>query len=207
MTRSLEYSSIKPSKPIILASGSESRKLMLEEAGIEFTVIVSDADEDSLKEKISNIPHSEQVVYLAKAKAESVSKQNKEAIVIGGDQMCTMDDTIFNKPGNKKKAIENLKLLSGKKHYQNSGVCIFHDNKCLWEYTETVELEMHDLSEKEIINYVEIEDPINAAGAYKFESLGCNLFSSVKGSSYTVRGMPLLALLKALRELQIISLK
>ena len=103
--------------------------------------------------------------------------------------------------------IENLKLLSGKKHYQNSGVCIFHDNKCLWEYTETVELEMHDLSEKEIINYVEIEDPINAAGAYKFESLGCNLFSSVKGSSYTVRGMPLLALLKALRELQIISLK
>ena len=207
MTRSLEYSSIKPSKPIILASASESRKLMLEEAGIEFTVIVSDADEDSLKEKISNIPHSEQVVYLAKAKAESVSKQNKEAIVIGGDQMCTMDDTIFNKPGNKEKAIENLKLLSGKKHYQNSGVCIFHDNKCLWEYTETVELEMHDLSEKEIINYVEIEDPINAAGAYKFESLGCNLFSSVKGSSYTVRGMPLLALLKALRELQIISLK
>ena len=207
MTRSLEYSSIKPSKPIILASGSESRKLMLEEAGIEFTVIVSDADEDSLKEKISNIPHSEQVVYLAKAKAESVSKKNKEAIVIGGDQMCTMDDTIFNKPGNKEKAIENLKLLSGKKHYQNSGVCIFHDNKCLWEYTETVELEMHDLSEKEIINYVEIEDPINAAGAYKFESLGCNLFSSVKGSSYTVRGMPLLALLNALRELQIISLK
>lgn len=207
MGRSLEYSSIKPSKPIILASGSESRKLMLEEAGIEFTVIVSDADEDSLKEKISNIPHSEQVVYLAKAKAESVSKQNKEAIVIGGDQMCTMNDTIFNKPGNKEKAIENLKLLSGKKHYQNSGVCIFHDNKCLWEYAETVELEMHNLSEKEIINYVEIEDPINAAGAYKFESLGCNLFSSVKGSSYTVRGMPLLALLKALRELQIISLK
>ena len=77
----------------------------------------------------------------------------------------------------------------------------------MWEYTETVELEMHNLSEKEIINYVEIEDPINAAGAYKFESLGCNLFSSVKGSSYTVRGMPLLALLKALRELQIISLK
>ena len=140
MSRSLEYSSIKPTTPIILASGSESRKLMLKEAGIEFSVVVSDTDEDSLKEKISKIPFSEQVVHLAKAKAESVSIQNKEAIVIGGDQMCTMDDTIFNKPGNKEKAIENLKLLSGKKHYQNSGVCIFHDNKCLWEYTETVEL-------------------------------------------------------------------
>ena len=61
-------------------------------------------------------------------------------------------------------------------------------------------MKMHNLSEEEIINYVELENPINAAGAYKFESLGCNLFSSVDGSSYTVRGMPLLPLLNALRE-------
>ena len=66
---------------------------------------------------------------------------------------------------------------------------------------------MHDLTEEEIINYVEIENPINAAGAYKFESLGCNLFSYVKGSSFSVRGMPLIPLLNALRELGIISLK
>ena len=207
MSRSLEYSSIKPTTPIILASGSESRRLMLKEAGIEFSVVVSDTDEDSLKEKISKIPFSEQVVHLAKAKAESVSIQNKEAIVIGGDQMCVLDDIVFNKPGNKDKAIENLKLLSGKKHFQNSGVCIFFNNECLWEYSETVEMKMHDLSDDEIENYVEMENPINAAGAYKFESLGCNLFSCVKGSSYTVRGMPLLPLLNALRELQIISLK
>tara|TARA_X000000368_G_scaffold104571_1_gene80884 strand:+ start:619 stop:1242 length:624 start_codon:yes stop_codon:yes gene_type:complete len=207
MSRSLEYSSIKPKSQIILASGSESRKLMLEEAGIEFNVIVSDADEDSLKNKISNLPHSEQVLHLAKAKAQSVSLQNKEAVVIGGDQMCVLKNTIFNKPGNKDKAIENLKLLSGEKHFQNSGICIFRNNKCLWEYSETVELQMHNLSDEEIKNYVEMENPINAAGAYKFESLGCNLFSSVNGSSYTVRGMPLIPLLNALRELQIISLK
>ena len=60
---------------------------------------------------------------------------------------------------------------------------------------------------QEIKNYVEIENPIHAAGAYKFESLGCNLFSHVNGSSYSVRGMPLIPLLSALRELQIISLK
>ena len=56
-------------------------------------------------------------------------------------------------------------------------MCIYKNNECLWEYSETVELKMHDLTEKEIINYVDIENPINAAGAYKFESLGCNLFS------------------------------
>ena len=66
---------------------------------------------------------------------------------------------------------------------------------------------MHDLTEKEIINYVDIENPVNAAGSYKFESMGCNLFSYVNGSSYTVRGMPLLPLLNALRELNIIDLE
>ena len=207
MTRSLEYSSIKPTTPIILASGSESRKLMLEEAGIEFNVIVSGTDEDLLKDQISNLPFEQQVVHLAKAKAQSVSKENTDKIVIGGDQMCVLEDTVFNKPGSKEKAIENLKLLSGKTHSQNSGVCIYHNNECLWEYSETVELRMHSLSEQEIENYVEIENPIHAAGAYKFESLGCNLFYSVNGSSFTVRGMPLLPLLNALRELQIISLK
>ena len=207
MTRSLDSSSIKPKVPIILASGSESRKLMLEEAGIVFDVKVSPTDEDLIKNKISSLPHSEQVVQLAKAKAEPVSQQYPDSIVIGGDQMCALDNTLLHKPGSKDKAIESLKLLANQKHFQHSGVCIYKNNECLWEYSETVELKMHDLTEKEIINYVDIENPINAAGAYKFESLGCNLFSYVNGSSHTVRGMPLLPLLNALRDLKIIDLE
>ena len=207
MTRSLDSSSIKPKVPIILASGSESRKLMLEEAGIVFDVKVSPTDEDLIKNKISTLPYSEQVVHLAKAKAVPVSKQNPDSIVIGGDQMCALDNTLLHKPGSKDKAIESLKLLANQKHFQHSGVCIYKNNECLWEYSETVELKMHDLTEKEIINYVDIENPINAAGAYKIESLGCNLFSYVNGSSHTVRGMPLLPLLNALRDLKIIDLE
>jgi septum formation protein len=76
----------------------------------------------------------------------------------------------------------------------------------LWEYCEYAEMVMHKLGKSEIENYVDIENPIHAAGAYKFESLGCNLFKSVIGSSYTVRGMPLLPLLNKLRELDIIDL-
>ena len=207
MTRSLEYSSIKPKVPLILASGSESRKQMLEEAGIAFDVKVSPTDEDLIKSEISSLSHSDQVVHLAKAKAGPVSSQNPEFAVIGGDQMCVLNDMLLHKPGTKEKAVESLKLLSNQKHFQHSGVCIFKNNECLWEYSETVELKMHNLTEKEIINYVDIENPINAAGAYKFESLGCNLFSYVNGSSHTVRGMPLLPLLNALRELNIIDLE
>ena len=200
-------SSINPNIPIILASGSESRKVMLEDAGISFKVITSDVDEDIIKKQISQLSFENQVIKLASSKALKVSKNSPQSIVIGGDQMCILNNIIFDKPGSTERAIDNLKKLSGTTHYQYSGVCIYKDGKPLWEYAEVVEMNMHDLSDEEIINYVKIENPIHAAGAYKFESLGCNLFSSVNGSSYTIRGMPLIPLLNALRDLDIINLK
>ena len=126
MSRSLEYSSIIPKAPIILASGSESRKQMLEEARIVFDVIVSETDEDLIKKKISSLPYSEQVIHLAKAKAETVSRQNPESIVIGGDQMCALSDKLLHKPGNKEKAVESLKLLSNQKHYSIVELSLIH---------------------------------------------------------------------------------
>ena len=198
--------SISPKIPLILASGSQSRKQMLEEAGICFEVIKTDTDEDALKKEMHGLPFEQQVIKLASAKAINVSIDNPNHVVIGGDQMCVCDSQVFDKPGSVKKAIENLKSLSGTVHFQHSGVCLFKNGKSLWEYSEVVTMKMHNLSEEEIINYVELENPVNAAGAYKFESLGCNLFSSVDGSSYTVRGMPLLPLLNALREMNVLDL-
>ena len=199
--------SINPNQPIILASGSESRKIMLQDAGLNFEVITSNVDEDLLKNQMKAVPFKEQVIKLAAAKALAVSSENLDQIIIGGDQMCVFNNKVFDKPGSVDKAIANLKILSGTTHYQYSGVCIYKTGKPLWEYSEVVELKMHTLSEEEIINYVNAESPINAAGAYKFESLGCNLFSSVNGSSHTIRGMPLLPLLKKLREMDVINLE
>ena len=200
-------SSITPSAPIILASGSESRRVMLEDAGIEFKIFSSDVDEDILKQEMVGMPFEEQVVKLASAKAKAVSLKNQNHIVIGGDQMCICNNIIFDKPGSEEKAIKNLQILSGTTHYQYSGVCIYKNGQSLWEYFEIVEMNMHKLSDKEIKNYVKLENPIHAAGAYKFESMGCNLFSSVNGSSYTIRGMPLLPLLSKLREIGVINLE
>ena len=200
-------SSIKPSEPIILASGSESRRIMLEDAGLDFKVISSEVNEDILKQQMTGMPFEEQVVKLAIAKAKEVSEQNQDHIVIGGDQMCVCNNSIFDKPGSVEKAIKNLQFLSGTTHYQYSGVCIFKNGEMLWDYYEVVEMNMHKLSVEEIKNYVKLENPIHAAGAYKFESLGCNLFSSVSGSSFTIRGMPLLPLLRKLREMDVINLE
>ena len=199
--------SINPNQPIILASGSESRKIMLQDAGLNFEVITSNVDEDLLKNQMKAVPFEEQVIKLAAAKALAVSSENLDQIIIGGDQMCVFNNKVFDKPGSVEKAIANLKILSGTTHYQYSGACIYKAGKPLWEYSEVVELKMHTLSEEEIINYVNAENPVNAAGAYKFESLGCNLFSSVNGSSHTIRGMPLLPLLKKLREMGVINLE
>ena len=200
-------SSISPSVPIILASGSESRKVMLEDAGLDFNVFSSDVDEDILKQEMVGLPFEDQVVKLASAKAEQVSLKNQDHIVIGGDQMCICNNTIFDKPGSVEKAIKNLQILSGTTHYQYSGVCIYKNGQSLWQYFEIVEMNMHKLSDEEIKNYVKLENPIHAAGAYKFESMGCNLFSSVNGSSYTIRGMPLLPLLSKLREMGVVNLE
>ena len=200
-------SSISPSVPIILASGSESRRVMLEDAGLNFNVYSSNVDEDILKQEMVGLPFEEQVVKLASAKAEEVSLKNQDHIVIGGDQMCICNNTIFDKPGSVEKAIKNLQILSGTTHYQYSGVCIYKNGQSLWQYFEIVEMNMHKLSDEEIKNYVKLENPIHAAGAYKFESMGCNLFSSVNGSSYTIRGMPLLPLLSKLREMGVVNLE
>ena len=200
-------SSIKPSAPIILASGSESRRIMLEDAGLDFNVISSEVDEDILKQQMTGMPFEEQVVKLAMAKAKEVSEHNQDHVIIGGDQMCVCNNSIFDKPGSVEKAVNNLRALSGTTHYQYSGVCIVKNGELLWDYYEIVEMNMHKLSDDEIKNYVELENPIHAAGAYKFESLGCNLFSSVNGSSYTIRGMPLLPLLRKLREMDVINLE
>ena len=206
-SKQILQSSIKPSEPIILASGSESRRIMLEDAGLDFKVISSEVNEDILKQQMIEMPFEEQVVKLAMAKAKEVSRQNQDHIVIGGDQMCVCNNSIFDKPGSVEKAIKNLQVLSGTTHYQYSGVCIFKNGEMLWDYYEIVEMNMHKLSDEEIKNYVKLENPIHAAGAYKFESLGCNLFSSVSGSSFTIRGMPLLPLLRKLREMEVINLE
>ena len=206
-SKKILQSSIKPSVPIILASGSESRRIMLKDAGLDFMVLSSDVDEDILKQQMTGMPFEEQVVKLASAKAKEVSLKNQDHIVIGGDQMCVCNNSIFDKPGSVEKAVNNLQVLSGTTHHQYSGVCIFKNGELLWDYYEIVEMNMHKLSDDEIKNYVELENPIHAAGAYKFESLGCNLFSSVNGSSYTIRGMPLLPLLRKLREMDVINLE
>jgi len=191
------------SEPFILASGSKIRKKILSDHRINFIVQKSEVDEEELKKNILNLPFEERVIKLASAKAKEVSEKNIEHYVVGADQMCVSNGRVFNKPGNQKNAINNLKLLAGNTHCQYSGISIFLNGKSQWTYCDTATLTMKELSDEQIMSYALEDEPYECCGSYKYESLGATLFSKVKGSEYTVQGLAFVPLINAFKELGI----
>ena len=191
------------SESFILASGSKIRKKILSDHGINFVVQKSEIDEEELKKNILNLPFEERVIKLASAKAKEVSEINSERYVVGADQMCVCNGTVFNKPGNPENAINNLKLLTGNTHCQYSGISIFLNGKSLWTFCDKATLTMKELTDEEIMSYVLKDEPYECCGSYKYESLGPTLFSKVKGSEYTIQGLAFVPLINAFKELRI----
>ena len=193
-------------KKLILASGSRIRRQLLEEIGLKFQVINSNVDEDLLKKELHGRPFREQVVRLAAEKARAVSTDNLESFVIGSDNMCTIDDKIFDKPIDHEDAVNHLSSLSGKKHFQNNGISIFHEGTEVWSNFDVTELEMKKLSLQEIEDYLNLDKPYSACGCYHFESNGKDLFTSINGFESTVMGLAMEHLIEKLNQLGVIEL-
>ena len=193
-------------KKIILASGSRIRRQLLEEVGLQFQVINSNVDEDLLKKELHGRSFREQVIRLASEKAHKVSKDNLEAFVIGSDNMCTIDDKIFDKPIDHEDAVNHLSSLSGKKHFQNNGISIYHGGSEVWSNFDVTELEMKKLTLQEIEDYLNLDKPYSACGCYHFESNGKDLFTSINGLESTVMGLAMEHLIEKLNQLGVIEL-
>ena len=193
-------------KKIILASGSRIRRQLLEEVGLQFQVINSNVDEDLLKKELHGRSFREQVIRLASEKAHKVSKDNLEAFVIGSDNMCTIDDKIFDKPIDHEDAVNHLSSLSGKKHFQNNGISIYHGGSEVWSNFDVTELEMKKLTLQEIEDYLNLDKPYSACGCYHFESNGKDLFVSINGLESTVMGLAMEHLIEKLNQLGVIEL-
>ena len=195
---------IKQKFPIILASGSQIRKLILSNLGLEFTVIKPDFDEDAAKQSISNLGFEEQALFLAQNKALSVSVKYPDHLVIASDQICQLGSKAISKSKDKISAIKQLQELSGKTHYQNNAVCLYKAGKELISHTEKAVLKMRNLTKSEISAYVNADSSWNCAGSYKFESLGKHLFSEVTGSADCILGMAILPIINFLHQKQLI---
>ena len=194
-----------PAHKVILASNSSIRKKILEEAGITFEVIASEVDEEELKKSFSSNNFKDYCLALAKAKALDVSNKQKNAYVIGSDQICCYEDEIFSKPLTKENCFKTLSKLSGNTHYQNCGISICRDGKEIWSHYAQAALTMKFLSDLEIKDYIDKDEPFMACGAYRFESLGKNLFSSTQGDETTIQGLTLNPILQFLGSKKVIA--
>lgn len=184
---------------IILASGSKYRKQMLERLGLQFSVHVPNIDETPLPQETP----VDTAIRLAIAKAQYIAKKHPDAVVIGSDQVATLGTDAIGKAGNFDNAFKQLSLLSGKKVTFHSALCIAKNNEHKHSNIITV-CHFRNLSEQEITNYLNIEQPFDTAGSAKAEGLGISLMQSIQSDDPTaIIGLPLIELCNLLRDFDI----
>ncbi len=193
-------------KKIILASTSVVRKKILQETHIEFEAIAPTFDEDAEKEKNQHLAIKDLALFLAKGKALSISESNKDALVIGSDQICELENKAINKSKNFDEALEQLSAMSGKTHYQNNAVVVALNNKIIFEKTSKVKLKMRKITRNEIISYINADTPWGCAGSYKYESLAKHLFAKINGDYYSVLGLNIQDILAFLHKKKFIQI-
>ena len=172
---------------LILASKSPRRRYLLEQAGLVFSVIPSNLDENS-------IPLSSPKSYvrrLAEAKAKNVSVRYTDSWVIGADTMVFIDDTMLGKPGSQSEARKMLRRLSGRSHQVLTGYCICCQTADrLFSETVVTEVFVKELTELQIDWYINSGEPFDKAGAYAIQGIGTFLVKHIRGSYTNVVGLP-----------------
>ena len=171
---------------IILASSSPRRRRLMLEAGFNFEIIVSDAEEICDKFMIP----WDLTVQNAQIKASPIAQNNQEKIVIGADTVVSLDNEIFGKPSDMEEAVKMLARLSGRTHIVTTGVCIIQKEKNETFYVNT-EVTFKPLSGKEISQYVKVINPLDKAGAYAAQDHGELIIEKYTGSFTNVVGLPM----------------
>ncbi len=179
---------------IILASKSKVRKKILDEHDILNEVKPSNVDEDVVKIGLLKEKASPEIISknLAELKANKVSHNYSDNLVLGADSVIDLEGELISKPNDRNEALEILKKLNGKKHHLISSVCISKNGSMVWNYTDRAALTMKKMSVDELKSYLEkiSDEALYAYNVYQIEGEGKMLFSKIYGDKNTIMGLP-----------------
>jgi septum formation protein len=158
---------------IILASKSKVRKEILDKNNIYCEVKPSNVDEDVVKDSLIKEKASPEIISknLAELKANKVSLNQNNQLVLGADSVIDLDGELISKPENREEALVILKKLNGKKHHLISSVCISKNGSMIWNYTDKAELTMKNFTEEDLKAYLSkiSDEALYAYNVYQIE--------------------------------------
>jgi nucleoside triphosphate pyrophosphatase len=188
-------------EPLVLASQSHARQMLLGNAGIIFEAVPADIDERVIQRNSGLLKPGEIAALLAQEKALFVSAKMPDHYVIGADQTLALGQRLFSKPAGRAQAAEQLRDLAGNTHELHSGVAVVQGGKVLFSEVSVARMTMRQLSGDEIRTYLDAagDAVTTSVGAYQLEGLGVHLFERIEGDHFTILGLPLLSLLAFLR--------
>lgn len=183
---------------VILASTSPRRHDLLDLIGVVHVVLPADADETYAPGEQPDA-HAER---LARTKAERISADNGEAIVIGADTIVVVDGKVLGKPRDERDAARMLRMLSGRTHVVMTAVAVSHEGHTA-SAVEKVSVSFRDLGEEEISSYIATGEPMDKAGAYGIQGYGATIVRRIDGDYFAVMGLSLVRLVEVMAELGI----
>ncbi len=189
---------------IILASQSAARRAMLEAAGVAHLALPAHVDEEAVSAGLQaeNAAPERIADALAELKALKISRSHANSLVLGADTVVVAaDGDLLTKPETRERAEAQLRQLSGTTHRLVTAAVIAENGMAVWRKTAVAHLHMRPLSEAFIADYLDREGAavLGCVGCYRIEGLGAQLFTSVDGDHFSIRGLPLLAVLDYLR--------
>ena len=180
---------------IILASKSGVRKKILDKYKIDNEVMVSNVDEDEVKESLLAEGANPTIISknLAEIKSIKVSNYNPDRIVLGADSVISLKNKLINKPKSRDEAFKILKKLNNSVHFLISSVCISKNGSMIWNHTDKSELKMKNLSDTFLTKYLDKirTETLLAYGVYQIEADGLGLFEYIKGDTESIMGLPI----------------
>lgn len=188
-------------RPLILASQSRARQMLLANAGIDFEAIPADIDERGIQHASGLTEPGQIATLLAQRKALHVSSQYPGRYVVGADQTLALGTRLFSKPEGRAQAAEQLQDLAGNSHELHSAVVVARNGQELFSDVAVARMTVRSLGEGDIDAYLDAAGTAVtfSVGAYQLEGFGVHLFERIEGDHFTILGLPLLPLLAFLR--------